>query len=314
MRSTKTLKPVALIVAIGILAMTAMAQGAEKKRRRYIQGFNDPYLAFVPGQPLLFAAEHGRSVLFLSYPELEVHRKIEVAPDRKLESIKASPDGAWIALFFEVSSFRTGGTLRVLKLATGQTHLLLDDASRAFDFMDNNRLIAWQPKSGITQWDLGESEGKRVGSAVTSLGSVFRDYMVLSSDRRYLLIQGSCRGAEPNSRTDWSYCLYDLNDGSTVGWSDAPAAGVREAGEFTHEFTELLIGTNVSLVDDPQSICKKVGQNQEPVQQRRSGHTHRDGRIHGGRNDHHPGSPGQRRGPEGTAARQSWSQFQGHGP
>ena len=268
MLSKKTLEPLALLIAIGIVAMTAMAEGAEKKRRRFIQSFNDPYLAFVPGKPLLFAAEHGRSVVYLRYPELEVERKIEVAPDRKLESIKTSPDGTWVALFFEMSGFHTGGTLRVLKLATGETHLLLDDASRAFEFMDNNRVIAWQPKGGITQWELGEGEGKRVGPAVTSLGSVYRDSMVLSSDSRYVLIQGSCRGSDPNSRADWAYCLYDLNDGSTVGWSNARAAGYGaegdfypQDGEFTPEFTELLIGTNVKLATEPESICHKVGQN-----------------------------------------------------
>lgn len=272
MLSTKPLKPLFLIVILGILAMTGMAQGAEKKRRKLVQWPNVPYLAFGPGQPLLFAAERGRSAFFLSCPELEVTRKIEAAPDRKPEIFKASPDGVWMGVFFGVSSLRSGGTLRVLKLATGETHLLLDDASRAFELMDNNRLIVWQPKGGITQWVLGEGEGKQVGPVITTATlvqvNISSNGFYLSPDGRYLLISGTCgTGVEGHSKWEsWDFCLYDLNDGATLGWAENPIELTSHSatGRFTREFSELLVGTNVDPTGGgEQPACKKVGQNRE---------------------------------------------------
>src|SRR4051794_14044453 len=166
MPSTKIIRPVALVAVIGILLATGTARAAEGRRRRIMQNVDDPYLAFVPGQPLIFAAERGRSVIFLRYPDLEVDRPLDVPSDRRLEVIKGSPDGTWIAGFFEESSFRVAGKLRVWNVATGQTTLVLDDASMAFNFLDENRLIAWQPKSGITQWELSATEAKQVGAVV----------------------------------------------------------------------------------------------------------------------------------------------------
>ena len=101
MLSTKTLKPLAFTAVVAILVMAGSAQGAEKKRRRIMQNLDDPYLVFVPGQPLLLAAERGRAVLLLHCPDLEISRKLDVPTDRKLDVIKASPDGTWIAGFFE---------------------------------------------------------------------------------------------------------------------------------------------------------------------------------------------------------------------
>lgn len=269
MLSTKTVKPLALTALIAILAMTGSAQGAERKRRRFMQNLNDPYLAFVPGQPLLYAAERGGSVLFLRYPELELDRKLEAPSDRELDVIKVSPDRTWIAGFFEVSSSRQGGTLCVWRLSTGKPHLLLDDASRAFEFLDSNRLIVWQPKGGITQWGLGEVEGKRVGPVITSATNVQVNVSTkgfyLSPDGRYLLTTGGCHGDDP--RTDHGqHCLYDVNDGSTVGWTDEdPKSMNNPNGQyFSREFNELLVATNV----DPSGGggapgCTPAGQNRE---------------------------------------------------
>jgi len=232
-----------------------------------MQNVDDPYLAFVPGQPLIFAAERGRSVIFLRYPDLQVDRPLDVPTDRRLEVIKGSPDGTWIAGFFEESSFRVAGKLRVWNVATGQASLVLDDASMAFNFLDDNRLIAWQPKSGITQWELSATEAKQVGVVVAPENSVFRDNMYPSPDRRYLLIKGTCRGGEANSKTDWwDYCVYDLSNGSTVGWAEDPesATAWNKTGKFTRQFTELLIGANIdSTFGMRQSNCKKVGPTRE---------------------------------------------------
>jgi len=275
MLSTKTLKPLAFFAVVAILAMAGSAQGTGKKRRRIMQNIDDPYLAFVPGQPLLLAAERGGAVLFLHCPDLEISRKLEAPPDLKLDVIKASPDGAWIAGFFEESIFRQGGTLRVWKLATGETHLVLADASRAFDFMDNNRLIVWQPKGGITQWAVGEGEGKRVGPVITSATNVQVNIatkgMYFSPDHRYLLISGGCYGDDP--KTDFGrYCLYDTNDGSTVGWTEEdPTSMNNPNGEhFSRQFNELLVTTGVDATGGGAGNCAQVGQNRQlcsdPVQ------------------------------------------------
>jgi hypothetical protein len=269
MLSTKTVRPLALTTLIAILAMAGSAQGAEKKRKRYMQNVNDPYLAFVPGKPLLFAAERGRSVIYLGYPVLDVARKIEAPPDRRLDVIKASPDGTWIAGFFEQSSFRQGGSLRVWRLSTGETHLLLDDASRAFEFLDNNRLIVWQPKSGITQWELGEGEGKQTGPVITSATNVSVNVatngMYLSPDHRYLLISGTCHGDDP--KTDVGrYCLYDLHDGgSTVLWTEEDPQSMNNpnGGYFSRPVNELLVATNVDITGAGPPACTPVGQNRE---------------------------------------------------
>jgi WD40 repeat protein len=260
MFSTKSVRPLALIAVIGIVAIAASANGAEKKRRRLMQNINDPYLAFVPGQPLLLAAERGRSMLFLSCPELGVARTLDVPQDRKLESIKTSPDGTWIATFFEQSSFRTGGTLRVSKI-TGETQLLLDDASRAFDFLDDKRLIAWQPKSGITQWELGGPEARRIGAPITSVTDVFRDYLYFSPDGRYLLIKGTCHGDDPKADLG-QYCVFDLSDSATLAWTDDPET--HAGGKFTRQFTELLVATNIdSTGGTAKEACRKAGENRE---------------------------------------------------
>jgi hypothetical protein len=268
-----------LLAVLGIVAMIEPAQGAEKTRRRILQNPNDPYLAFVPGQPLLFAAERGRSVVYLRYPELVVERKLETPADRRLDVIKASPDGTWIAGFFEQGNLRAGGELRVWKLTTGETRLRLDDASRAYEFMDDHRLVVWQPKGGITQWDLGEPEARRFGPVITGVDLVQNNVschgMYLSPDARYLLICGTCRGGESNSKTDWwDYCLYDLSDGATVGWSEDPGAanipawprdGEERMGDpkFSRQFSELLIGTNIGSAAHEGYGCRKAGENLE---------------------------------------------------
>jgi hypothetical protein len=268
MLSTKTLKPLAFTAAVAILVMTGSAHGAEKKRRRIMQNIDDPYLAFVPGQPLLFAAERGRAVLLLHYPDLEISRKLDAPPDRKLDVIKSSPGGTWIAGFFEESSFRQGGTLRVWNLATGESHLVLDDASRAFEFLDDNRLIVWQPKSGITQWGLGEGQGKQVGPVITSATNVQVNVatqgMYFSPDHRYLLVSGSCRGDDP--KTDIAeYCLYDTSDGATVGWTaeDPQSMNNPNGGVFSRQFNELLVTTKVDVTGAGPADCKQAGQNRQ---------------------------------------------------
>jgi len=276
MLSTKTIKPLAFAV-ITIVAMAGSTQAAEHKRKRYIQKFDDPYLVFVPGKPLLFAGEHGRTPVFLRYPELDVDRKIDVPADRTLQIVKASPDGTWIGCFFEQSSFRSEGTLRVWKLDTLETHLLRDDAAAAFEFLDNNRLIIWQPKIGITQWALGEGEAKQFGPVITTATNVQVNVrsngFYLAPDRRYLLTSGRCHGDDPRDDSA-DYCVYDLSDGSTVGWGDDPETAMTPTFQldpktgnrirtFSSPFSELLIGTNIDLTGGGPPACTPAGQNLE---------------------------------------------------
>jgi len=42
------------------------------------------------------------------------------------------------------------------------------------------------------------------------------DAIHISSDGRYLLVEGAC----PGDKSYWDLCAYSLEDGSTVGWSD----------------------------------------------------------------------------------------------
>lgn len=213
MLSRRQLKPLALMAILGILAMTGTAQGGEKRHKRILMlGRDDPFLLFIPGQPLLVAAERGRSALLLHYPDLAVVRKLEGPGEQKLARVESSPSGKWLTEFFQTS--RTAGTLHVLNSATGEPQLVLDDASLAFEFHPTEeRLIVWQPKAGtISQWSLGGGESKRVGLSITTVKSVDHANMRLSTDGRYALIKGSCEA----DKKRWDACILNLEDGSTV--------------------------------------------------------------------------------------------------
>lgn len=271
MLSTKRFKLLSLIVALAILAMAATAEEPAKKRRtKLFTGPDNPYLVFVPGQPMLVAVERGRAALLLRYPELEVVRKLEGVSEQKLDTIKSSPDGTWLVGFFDDRILKTGGTLRVWNTTTGESYLFLDDASRAFQFHPTeSRLVVWQPKGGITQWTLGEGESKRVGPAIT-LHHVWGESMRISNDGRYLLIEGGCGGKEY-----WEFCVYDLKDGSTVSgtrrenkmgtsghWLAIPIENYKE-------FSEILASTQL---DQPveHSNCKRVGEHRALCRDRAS--------------------------------------------
>jgi hypothetical protein len=248
MLSKKQLKPLALIVALGILAMTGAAEGAEKKRRKMVLwlGGNDPYLFFVVGQPFLVAAERGRSAVLLRYPEMEVVQKLDGPAKVPVETIKTSPDGKFLAVFFHAGSFHVEGSVRVWNTVTGESRLILDDASMAYELHPTEeRLVVWQPKGGLTQWSLGEGGGKQVGPAITAVKSVDRTNLSLSSDGRYALIKGSCQ----DDKLSWQFCVCGLEDGSMVARTNftAGAAGDRiaHAVEDNLEFVEILEATKL---------------------------------------------------------------------
>ncbi len=248
MLSKKQLKPIALLVALGILAMTGAAEGAGKRRKMVLwRGGNDPYLFFVVGQPFLVAAERGRSAVLLRYPEMEVVQKLEGPAKVPVETIKTSPNGKFLAVFFHAGSFHVEGSVRVWNTVTGESRLILDDASMAYELHPTEeRLVVWQPKGGLTQWSLGEGGGKQVGPAITAVKSVDRTNLSLSSDGRYALIKGSCQ----DDKLGWQFCVCDLDDGSIVARTNFTDRA-RMEGPYAHEiegnleFVEILEATKL---------------------------------------------------------------------
>lgn len=207
-------------LVLGILALAGTAKGADRKVKGWMSP-DDPYVAFVKGQPLLVAATGGRTVL-LSLPDLKLVRTLEgAAEEQRLLLARSSPDGAWIAgfiarpgLFGMKGHYRGEGTLQVWNTATGESRLVLKDASMAFDFnAAGDRLIMWQQQGGIGQWTL--ADGKQAGSAITSADRV--DDLRVSNDGLYLLVKGRCHAENAN----WDFCLYRLEDGSATAWTRA---------------------------------------------------------------------------------------------
>lgn len=247
---------VALTAAAVLLGAAVSVEGAEKDhKKKWLMRYDDPYVAFVPEQPWLVATERSQgTVLLLRYPELELVRKLESPSGQKLLRVESSSDGRWLAGLFGDDS------LRVWNLTTGEQFLTVDSASRAFELTPAGaRLVVWQPKVGITQWSL--EDARRVGPVISSIHHVFRDQMALSSDGRYLLMNGSCRDQD-----EWrDFCVYDLTDGAIVASTDADRRDPRfwtwrspedEGGlplENEAEFLEILQATGLDEPED--SVC-----------------------------------------------------------
>jgi hypothetical protein len=247
MRCRKQLKALALIAILGIAAMTAAGQATEKRHKRILWlGGDDPYLFFVAGQPFLVAAERGRSAVLLRYPEMEVVRKLDGPANVPVETIKTSSNGKYLAVFFHAGSFHVEGSVRVWNVATGESRLILDDASMAYEFHPTeDRIVVWQPKGGLTQWSLGEGGGKQFGPSITAVKSVDRTNLSLSSDGRYALVKGSCQ----DDKLGWQFCVCALEDGSIVARTNFTARAAME--RYAHEvegnleFVEILEATKL---------------------------------------------------------------------
>jgi hypothetical protein len=246
MLSTKRQVALSLVILLTFFA-SATTVSAAKKRRKYMQTQDDPYLLFVPGQPLVVAAARGSSVLFLGYPELEVFKTLDAPADGRTGiRFRASHDGAWLAGYFSKVTLgvpRGTGVVYVWNTQTGETAMKREDASMSFEFLPNeDRLVIWQPKQGMTQWALGEGGAKQVGQAIASVTFVNAandgwllvdadvkepkavvdsainvsgtgEGMRISTDGRYVLVRGTCRIGKETA----DICIHRLEDDSLVG-------------------------------------------------------------------------------------------------
>jgi hypothetical protein len=246
MLSAKRQVALSLVVLLTLLASATTVSAAQKKRK-LMQTKDDPYLLFVPGQPLLAAAARGSSVLLLRYPELEVFKTLDTPNDGRTGiRFRASHDGAWLAGYFSKVTLgvpRGAGVVYVWKTETGETALKLEDASMAFEFLPSeHRLVVWQPKLGMTQWALGDGGARQVGQAMASVSSVDSsndgwllvdadvkdpkavvdsainvsgagEGMRISADGRHVLVRGACRIGKKSVEI----CIHRLEDSSLVG-------------------------------------------------------------------------------------------------
>jgi len=220
MRPSKLLIPLLLTLLL-ILFLPAVIAGKDKKdQKKRFKSPDDLVVAFVHGEQLVRFHHWSVGDGHLAYPAMRIAERERSEPELRFRSLVVdredtlmryalSQDRRWVAVRYKK------GPLEVTNLETGETVLsLTEKLSRSFDFHPTeDRFLIFQPKVGITQWDL--ERGVRVEPTL-SAAMVGVTFFEIAPSGNYLRTEGRCEA----DKWSYDYCIFDLRDGSTVAWAD----------------------------------------------------------------------------------------------
>lgn len=241
------------LVVLLLLALAVPAAGKgkkDKKNKKRFRSADDLVVAFMRDEPLISVVHWREGRQYLTYPSLgpgehrpsERERRFRSIVEGNEASVRAhlvSPSRKWLAVSYKK------GPVTVTDLDTGATVLsIAENVSPVFDFHPvKDLLVLFQPKVGITQWDL--ERGVRVEPTILG-ATIGVTYLEVAPNGNFARTAGMCRAG------DWTfdYCIFDLRDGSTVAWAD----------ELVDDLSQLRVtDEDVARAEDFQDLLEATG-------------------------------------------------------